>query len=677
MSSDFSPELRKELLDDFYAECDELLTSVRQSLSALERSLGSGEVPASVVEALFRGVHSLKGIAAIAGVRPAELLAHGMEDLLRGLSEREVSLNIERLDVLLDATQRLEEIIRAHQAGKPAPDHEAALKTLRSAGRGKGKGGKKTRETATTASSSASSAVAEAKSGAVEADPLAEAQARGLTLWRCTFAPTAALDQRGVNVNQVRERLGQIGEILKAMPSVQPNASIVFVFTVGLRDGPGDLAAWEADGVRFEPIVAEPERDAAAPFRAGAASVAEQKDALSLMPSHMVRVDLARLDDLMRITGEMVIQRSRLEDRIEQQCGGHEALKEIDQGLARSLREMRKAIARVRLVPIAEIFTRMPFVLRDLSTGSGKKARVALEGHQTEIDKYLAERLKEPLLHLVRNAFSHGIETPAERTAAGKPEEAIVTLRATSLGETVVIQVRDDGRGIDAEAVVARARMLGVPVPERVDAAALLRILCAPGFSTREEADRAAGRGVGMAVVANTVRELGGTLALETTLGRGTEFTLRLPLTLSIVDAIIVTVGDETCAVPQSAVDEIVQVSAAESRRIKGSEVVPYRGGLLPFLRLRTVFALEPADRAQLTLLVLSSERGSTGLVVDRVATRREVVVRPLADPLVRVPGISGATELGDGRPILILDPNALTSGVVRPPVSAIETISS
>ncbi|HYD84144.1 MAG TPA: Hpt domain-containing protein, partial [Opitutus sp.] len=418
MSSDFSPELRKELLDDFYAECDELLTSVRQSLSALEQSLGSGEPAASVVEALFRGVHSLKGIAAIAGVRPAELLAHGMEDLLRALSQRDVSLNVERLDVLLDATQRLEEIIRAHQAGKPAPDHEAALKTLRTAGRAKGKGAKKERETpAVFASASAA-----AKPDAV-ADPLAEAQARGLKLWRCTFAPTAALDQRGVNVNCVRERLGQIGEILKAAPTVQPNASIVFVFTVGFREEPEDLAAWEADGIRFEPIVMEVEPSAAAPIPAAAPGVAEQKDALSLMPSHMVRVDLARLDELMRITGEMVIQRSRLEDRIEQQCGGHESLKEIDQGLARSLREMRKAIARVRLVPIAEIFTRMPFVLRDLSTGSGKKARVALEGHQTEIDKYLAERLKEPLLHLVRNAFSHGIETPAERATAGKPEE--------------------------------------------------------------------------------------------------------------------------------------------------------------------------------------------------------------------------------------------------------------
>jgi two-component system chemotaxis sensor kinase CheA len=248
-------------------------------------------------------------------------------------------------------------------------------------------------------------------------------------------------------------------------------------------------------------------------------------------------------------------------------------------------------------------------------------------------------------------------------------------LRATSAGETVVIQVRDDGHGIDASAVEQRARLLGVPVPDPLDSHGLLGILCAPGFSTREQVDRVSGRGVGMAVVANTVRELGGMLAMETTVGHGTEFTLRLPLTLSIVDALIVTVGRETCAVPQGAVNEIVQVPSAQKRDIGETEVVPYHGGLLPFLRLATIFGFETLDPELLTLLVLSSERGATGLVVDRVCARREIVVRPMADPLVKVPGISGATELGDGRPILILDPAELTRGAVRPRSAAIEPV--
>lgn len=664
MSSDFSPELRKELLDDFYAECDDLLTSLRESLTTLERALAERTPMVTAVEKLFRGVHSLKGIAAIAGVRPAEQLAHGMEDLLRALSKNEVPINGERLELLVSATHRLEQIITAHRAGKKPPKGSAMLDALRmQAGASRESAAKK--ETAKGAVGKSPSR--EAAPDAATADLTAVARQRGLEPWRCLFAPSKELDRRGVNLANVRERLGRIGEILAAVPVIQPNASIIFMFTVGLRESPADLAAWEADGMRFERITSGASSDAPSPPEVGVKTAEGGEDALSLAPSHMVRVDLARLDDLMRIAGEMVIQRSRLEDRIQQQFGGHEALKEIDQGLARSLRALRKAITRVRLVSVGEIFTRMPFVVRDLEPGSGKAVRVALEGHQTEIDKYLVERLKEPLLHLVRNAFSHGIETPAERAAAGKPEEATITLRATSLGETVAIQVRDDGRGIDVEAVVRRARALGLAVPEHVDAGGVLEILCAPGFSTRDEVDRASGRGVGMAVAANTVRELGGTLTFETALGRGTQFTLRLPLTLSIAEAIIVTAGGETCAVPQVSVDEIIQVATSESRGIRDTEVVPYRGGLLPFTRLSDVFGIEGRDEAMLTLLVLSSERGATGLAVDRVKTRREVVVRPLTDPLVHVRGISGATELGDGRPILILDPAALTSGVVRP----------
>jgi two-component system, chemotaxis family, sensor kinase CheA len=306
-------------------------------------------------------------------------------------------------------------------------------------------------------------------------------------------------------------------------------------------------------------------------------------------------------------------------------------------------------------------------VVRDLKRGSDKAVRVVLDGNQTEIDKYVVERLKEPLLHLVRNAFAHGIEPSADRVAAAKPEEATLTLRATSSGEFVIIQIRDDGRGVDTARVVKRAQKLEVVVSATPTPAELLKILCLPGFSTREEADLASGRGVGMAVVANTIQELGGTLTLETWPGNGTQFTLKLPLTLSIADAIIVTVGDQTCAVPQAAVNEIVQFRASEVRLIKETEVAPYRGGLLPLVRLRKLFGAAALERETMTSLVVSSERGSTGLVVDRVVGQREIVIRRLMDPLVRVSGISGATELGDGRPILILDPNAITQGVVRP----------
>jgi two-component system, chemotaxis family, sensor kinase CheA len=642
MSSEFSPELIKELLDDFYAESDELLTQVRQHLTLLDAALNDREPPPpAALEGLSRSIHTLKGIAAIAGVRAAEELAHHTEDVLRALTRQHVALTPERLDLLVRAVQRLETIITAQRHGKPVPDYLPLLEALQKA-------------------ASAPAATAGPKRGGSAPEQAVALRARGLTPWRCTFAPSADLDARGINVTVIRQRLGELGEIASGTPNIAAGGKMSFEFIVGFREAPDDLAKWDAEGVQLEPI---PE----ATTPAATAPAEDTVDPLSLAPSHLVRVDLARLDDLMRIAGEMIIQRSRLEERLQKEFRDHQGLREIDQSLARSLRALRRAIARVRLVPIGEIFARIPFVVRDLAADSDKRVRVRLEGQQTEIDKYVAERLKEPLLHLVRNAFSHGVEPTDARRAAGKASEAKLTLRARSLGEWIEIEVEDDGRGVDVDAVLKRARAMGLEVPEQPDGPALLRILCSPGFSVRDEADRAAGRGIGMSVVANTVRELGGLLSLHHRAGQGTCFLLRLPLTLSILDAIILNVNGSTYAAPQNTVDEIVQVPANAIRQIRQTEVASYRGGLLPIIRLAHQFGGHASERPELTILVASTEAGSIGLVVDGVRTRREVVVRALNDPLVRVRGISGATELGDGRPILILDLAAFGRGVVRP----------
>lgn len=657
MSSDFPAALRAELLDDFYAEADEHLGNIRTQLATLEASLGRTASDPVALEALFRSVHSLKGISAMAGLRPAEQLAHVTEDYLRQLTTGTLTLTAPGLELLVATTQSLEQIVSAHRLHHTAPDITelvSQMAALTATGASKREG------------TASPAAIAKAASG-VHLEAL---QARGLAPWRCTFLPSRELDQRGVNINSVRARLGAIGEIVRATPSVRPGGVMTFEFVLAVRDIPTDLAAWERDGMFLHALEASadvPAEEATGP----AAPSAAASPSLFIAPSHIVRVDLSRLDELMRITGEMVIHRSRLEERIGQAAGDTSAISEVSQSLARSLRQLRAALTRVRLVPVAEIFARMPFVVRDLARESGKRARLVLEGQQTEIDKYLVERLKEPLLHLVRNAFSHGVESPEERVAAGKSAEATIVLRARVAGEFVLIEVRDDGRGVDRQQVVDRAGTLGIAVPEPLDAAGMLKLLTTPGFSTRAEADRAAGRGVGMSIVHSTVRELGGSLTLETTPGRGTGFTLRLPLTLWIAETIIVSAGDQTCAVPQAFVDEVLQVDESVVRRIERTEVIPYRDGVLPLVRLGAMFGAPGAARPLLSVLVVNSERGSTGLVVDRVHTQREVVVRPMPDPLLQVPGVSGATELGDGRPILILDALAITSGVVRPPTAA------
>jgi two-component system, chemotaxis family, sensor kinase CheA len=653
-----------DFLDDFFAECDEHLTHIRQALVLMEPSIGKAQVELAIVEDLFRDFHSLKGISAIVGLRAAEELAHGTEDYLRELTRGKVTLSAGGLDLLMSSAQRLEQIVRAFRAKEPIPNNAALLNDFREIS-----GLTKEKETGSAKASTTSAP----KTGAVSTVVSDEARARGLVLWKVTFSPSRELDEKGININSVRAKLSSAGEILKSVPQVRGEGVVVFEFLVGMKETPADITVWDAEGLEAELIEQAPPASAAdaLPISGGGPEVEPEHNPF-LAPSHVVRVDLHRLDELMRIVGEMVIQRSRFEEQIgrsarERQKLDVQGLQEVNVGLARSLRELRDAVMRVRLVSVAEIFARMPFVVRDLARESRKKVRLALEGQQTEIDKYLIEQLKDPLLHLVRNSFSHGVETPEERKAAGKPEEATISLKASASGDSVILTVGDDGRGIDREAVFRRAREAGLTTAEKVDDAELLRILCSPGFSTREDADRTSGRGVGMAVVWNKVRELGGTMALESERQRGTKFIIRLPLTLAIADMLIVSAAAQTCAVPQSFVSEVLQVTEDQVRRVNGIEVIPYRSGVLPILRLASFFRLTPQAVPRLSVLVLSSDRGSSGLLVDRIHGQKEVVVRAIRDPLIQVPGVTGATELGDGRPVLILDGAALTSGAIRP----------
>jgi two-component system chemotaxis sensor kinase CheA len=286
-------------------------------------------------------------------------------------------------------------------------------------------------------------------------------------------------------------------------------------------------------------------------------------------------------------------------------------------------------------------------------------------GQETAVDKYVIERLKEPFLHLVRNAISHGVETPAERVAASKPEEATIELRAETSGDSVILRVRDDGRGVDAEAIMEKAQQLGLKTNAQ---AGILDVLCSPGFSTREKADRGSGRGVGMAVVYSTIRELGGKLSLESAKGRGSSFILRIPLTMAVAESFIISTSEQTYALPQKYITAVLRVTAKQVQIIDGIEAIPYQSGVLPLVRLADVLGLSATSSPNLCIVVIATERGSVGLVAERILGQREIVVHPLKDPLLQVPGISGVSEFGDGKPILILDAPALMGKHVRLP---------
>ncbi len=646
MTEDFSPELQRELLDDFYTECDELFSGVHAELASLGAQETAAPQRQRALEQLHRFIHTLKGNCSIVGLRQGEQLAHAVEAILRQVPKLEASAAEPLLQAAIDGIRRLEDVVTAHRQQLPLPSITDALAALEP----------------TSPDDHSATQPSPPMPETVETATPAAAPRTG-ELWRATFAPAAALSARGVTVSTVRERLAKLGQITHAAPVIHADGTMIFEFKILLSDVPdNDLSSWEHDGVRLAPHLENttelPPTASDSPTPARRAPVA---------PSHIVRVDLTRLDELMRITADLVIQRSRLEERISTIPGARRALQDVTLGFTRLIRDLRAAITRVRLVPIAEIFSRMPYLVRDLERESGKQVQLVQQGEDTEIDKYLVERLREPLLHLVRNAVSHGIEAPDVRRAARKPARATLTLRAVASGQTVLIHIRDDGAGIDVPTLLERAGALGLNVPANPTSTEMLAILTHPGFSTRRSADHVAGRGVGMTVVRDVVRELGGVLALTTKAGEGTQFTLSLPLTLSIVDAVIVSAGGQTCAIPQAFIEEIVSLHAPQIRHLKQTEVIPYRDGLLPLIRLAQLLQCEETPRADVPTVVIRGERGCSGIVVERVLTQREIVVQPLQDPLLNAPGFSGATDLGDGRPVLVLDASTLASRAVRP----------
>ncbi|MBY0521939.1 MAG: chemotaxis protein CheA [Gemmataceae bacterium] len=640
-----------EFLDDYFVECEEHLGVARRSLLALEPSVGQPNPDRLLLDELFRCFHSIKGLSAMVDVRAAEQLAHQMESYLSALRKRQI-LTTSGLESLIAGVIMMEQVIAARRAGASPPDIASLLHRF--------------------------SALASLEEGSPSCAPVDEPTLPepeigplrpGESVWQFTFAPTPELAARGVNVNTVRERLQAVGEVVQAIPLLHVAGRIAFRFVVRSNAAESSFAVWERDSIHYEPY-ASTSKAGDALVESALPSDTEQRPAAPvpvspLGGSNLVRVDLSRLDELMRMVGELVISRAHLDDTLKRassamQPADWRTLQDTNLALERQLRDLREGVMRVRMVPVREVFARMQFVVRDLTRESGKKVALELSGQDTEIDKFVVERMMDPLLHLVRNAVSHGLETSSDRAASGKSPEGHLSLRASTTGETILIEVEDDGRGIDAERVFARARTLGLVAAETAPTASLLDVLCAAGFSTRDVADRASGRGVGMAVVRTAVEELGGSLALDTTVGRGTRFTIQLPLTLAIADALIVEIAGQRYAVPQVSIREVIRIEDAELTVLENNEVLYYRGGVLPLMRLSEYFGLDSAAQQVRYALVTGEGLRAVGLAVDRVLGLREVVVRPLTDPLVRVSGIAGATELGDGHAVLILDASGL-----------------
>lgn len=636
-------------IDDFaeyLAECDEHLAIARGILLTLEAS--PDRIESSQLNELFRNFHTIKGLSGMVGVGDAEELAHQVESYLGAIRNQSVTSTEQGVDLMLASVHKLEEVIGARRDRKSPPDINPLVERIADLHAGFHS---ESQPPIPVADRTVATALTAAKQAQLEA-----AVASGARIWKVIFTPSTELAGKGISVNTIRDRLQTLGEIVHAEPAVVPGAGIRFSFLVASTSETfvEDIKTEGLKATLYQPPQIVGDRVTDLP-----------RSGKSLGSVSLVRVDLGKLDELMRTVGELVITRSRLQNGLGRVSGllpAREAreLEETSLTMERLLRELREGVMRVRLVPVRDAFARMRLVVRDLARSAGKEIELHLTGEGTEVDKFVVERVSDPLIHLVRNAVSHGLENSAERLAAGKSPQGHLHLRAEAAGGAITIEVEDDGRGVDAQRILEHARSAGlVPSDRATDAVNVLDLICTPGFSTQPIADRVSGRGVGMDVVRRTIEDLGGTLTMATRLGLGTKFTARLPLTLAIADALIVEVAGQAFAIPQAAIREVIEVRSELTTTFENNELVRHHDGVLPLLRLGDVFGSARSTN-EFPALVVGETGKLVALGVDRLLGLREIVVRRLADPLVQSPGLAGATELGDGRAVLILDAASL-----------------
>jgi two-component system chemotaxis sensor kinase CheA len=381
----------------------------------------------------------------------------------------------------------------------------------------------------------------------------------------------------------------------------------------------------------------------------------------------VLRVDQAKIDAIMNLVAELIVAKNGiayLARRAEEVHGSREMAREIKEQFAavdRIAQGLQVGVMAVRMMPVGQVFQRFPRLVRDISRKLGKQIELTIEGEDTEADKNVLESLADPLIHMVRNSLDHGIETPDQRRAAGKPETGLVRIVARQENDSVVIEVSDDGKGIDPHGVKNKAARLGLITPQKAEQMSdeeAANLVFAPGFSTKEEVSDLSGRGVGMDVVRTSVIKAGGEVAMRSRLGEGTTVTLRLPLTMAVTRIVTVGCRDHVFGIPMDAIVETARITADRIHRIKSAETFVWRDAVLPILRLSRRLGLDDADtrRDEEAVMIVRVGRDRVGVIVDGFRERLEVIVKPLGGVLEGLSGISGAALLGDGRVLLILN---------------------
>jgi len=681
----------------FFEEAGENLESMEQKLLELNVDAADDEE----LNAIFRCAHSVKGGAATFGFSDVAALTHQMETLLDKLRRHELNPTSAMVDVLLAAGDALKAQLAVHQgSASTAPDTTELLSRIRAMAEGNAAAAapapKAAPAPAVVSPTLKSMPVPKAHTRAIElvvgplerpetADALSELfkeiedlgtiepldagrAADGMRRFRVvtTTSDNELLDLFTFHVARDKIQLrstdpgfGFFHENAGAPPEENP-VDPGYGFFEPLTDAsaaeaaPASGAADGADGAAAAPTAL-----AAAP-KAPAAKAIEKS--VAAPDQATLRVSIEKVDQLINLVGELVITQAMLAQNSREGQLNQQLLAGLTD-LERNTRDLQEAVMSIRMIPMSMVFNRFPRMLRDLAAKLDKKVELVTQGEATELDKSLVEKITDPLTHLVRNSCDHGIELPAERLARGKPDHGTITLVASHQGGSIVIEVRDDGRGLSRQKLLSKARERGIDAPDSMTDQEVYALIFAPGFSTADQVTDVSGRGVGMDVVKKNITALGGTVEIDSAEGHGMSVKVRLPLTLAIMDGMSIGVGDECYILPLASVVESFQVAPGMIKTIGGSgRVVEVRDEFMPVIDLERVFEVPRFDfeHASNIMVVVEAEGARVALLVDELLGQQQVVVKNLEANYRKVQDVSGATIMGDGRVALILDTGSL-----------------
>jgi two-component system chemotaxis sensor kinase CheA len=615
-------------IETFRQEAEELLAEIEQSALMLD----SGEPSGETIHRLFRAFHTIKGSGAMCGLDAVASFTHHVESLLDQVRNGNVQVTPALAALVLRARDHIKVLLGADE-GAALPDQELIA--------------------------------------AVDAFARSEAPPpvrTGEQTWSIVFRPDPSILVCGGNPAALWKELRGLGERevsahaedVPALEDIQPDRCY-FWWTIRLRsacerNAIQDVFIFVEDGSKLE--IERVEGGPPVERVSGSAAVGQGK---GLAREATVRVPSNRLDHLVNLVGELVMNQSRL-TQAAAQSGAPEFTNPV-QELERLVAELRDDVLGIRMLPIGTLFGRFRRLVHDLSVELGKEVDLITEGAETELDKSILDQLGEPLVHCLRNCLDHAVETPEERLEKGKPRRAMIRLSAEHTGSDVVVSIQDDGRGIDRAAVRAKAveRQL-IAADAVLGDKEIFNLILMPGFSTAREVTNVSGRGVGMDAVKRQIDSLRGSLWLTSEEGKGTRVAITLPLTLAIIDGLLVQAGGDQFIVPMAAVTENVELLRADKARNNGRNVIAVRGELVPYIGLRGVFGMRGEDPEIEKVVIVRHEDGRVGLVVDKVLGTHQTVIQSLGRFFRKIEVVSGATIMGDGRVALILD----TAAVVR-----------